>query len=97
MGAVDIDVQEELGTRFNIARIPTLKIYDGKKFKNYNGERTYESFVETALAAMPKPTSTQTPLNDSSENGVDATFSSIDDSTTESNNATKVPSEIYNA
>jgi len=52
VGAVNADEDQSLASEFQIQGFPTIKIYNGKKFEDYNGERTSKGLVEAALRAV---------------------------------------------
>lgn len=51
MGGVDADKHKALATKFGVTGFPTIKIFTGDKHTPYQGQRTAEAFVETALKA----------------------------------------------
>jgi hypothetical protein len=71
VGALDTDEHEGISDRFVIRKVPGLKIFDGKNFREYEGERTLETLVENGLALLPKETTTADDLVESTTNAID--------------------------
>ena len=54
VGAVNADEHKTLGGQYGIRGFPTIKIFGSNKNKpdDYNGQRTAQGFVDTALKAV---------------------------------------------
>lgn len=54
VGAVDCDQHKDIAGQYNIRGFPTIKIFTGKDFSDYQGQRTAKAIAEGGLAAAKK-------------------------------------------
>ncbi|XP_072946960.1 protein disulfide-isomerase A6 homolog [Epargyreus clarus] len=51
VGAVDADEYKEFAQKYGVSGFPTIKIFTGSKHTPYQGQRTAEAFVDSAIKA----------------------------------------------
>jgi protein disulfide-isomerase A6 len=66
IAAVDADKHRELGTKFGVSGFPTIKVFGADKTKptEYDGGRTADAIVKTALAEAQKITNKRLGIKD---------------------------------